>query len=357
MKVSPLPLLFSHIIIRCLILAVSVVYCSAGQAGGQTPILINDRGWYTQAGQHTPSNNNTYTGNIGARQYRSYFRFSIPSQFTCVGAATLEIELENHYGGSSHTMRVFDVDPVNVPRLDLSNGGGFGVAIYNDLGGGTQYGIRTGITSADVGQVFSFPLPPAALAQIASAAGTSTAFGVSVNAGGGASTRGLRFSGGNESRIHRLTLWPCVGPDFNVQKTTQVYDPLALDLMAVPGNDIVYTLTVTNTGAGSADPDTIFLVDTLPGEVTFYNGDANDDAPGTDPVIFVDSGSGLTFNYATDIAYSSSATMPPDWASCNHTPSPGYDPLVRHVCIRPGGSMLAGSPDPAFSIWFRTRIE
>ncbi|MEZ5914924.1 MAG: hypothetical protein R3C42_04780 [Parvularculaceae bacterium] len=36
-----------------------------------------------------------------------------------------------------------------------------------------------------------------------------------------------------------------------------------------PRHDIVYTITSTNIGTGPADPNSIFIVDTLPAEVEF----------------------------------------------------------------------------------------
>jgi hypothetical protein len=65
----------------------------------------------------------------------------------------------------------------------------------------------------------------------------------------------------------------------------------------------------------------------------------------------------LTFTLATDVRYSNSGTAPASFAACTYTPSAGYDPNVRYLCLNPKGQMLAGNPDPTFSAQFRVRIK
>lgn len=126
---------------------------------------------------------------------------------------------------------------------------------------------------------------------------------------------------------------------------------------AIPGNDVYYTLTVTNSGDGTVDAGTLFLADPIPAEVEFYNGDIDGAGPATGAVYFTDSGSGLTFSLASDVAYSNSAPKPATFAACSYVPLAGYDPNVRHLCLNPKGVMLAGNPDPTFSVQFRARIK
>lgn len=324
----------------------------------QTVINANDRGWYNAGGTHNPGNNNTFTGQYNGTIYRSYFRFSIPASATCITAATLQIELENYYGdGSPHTATFYDVDPANVPNLDITNGGGSGAAIHTDLGSGTIYGSQSGLTSANIGNLITINLPASAFADITSAAGGDFAVGSNTILGGGGNLRALRFSAGSEARIHRLTLTNCVFPDLKAAKTTAIYDPGVLGLYATPGNDVIYTITVSNTGAGSADTDTIFLADKIPADIDFYNGDIDDAGPELNPVSFADAGSGLTFTYATDIAFSNVAARPTQMSDCTYSPAAGYDPAVTYLCINPKGDMAAGSPAPAFSVSFRARIN
>lgn len=146
-----------------------------------------------------------------------------------------------------------------------------------------------------------------------------------------------------------------VPPNLDASKTNAVYPPAQY---ALPGADMIYTIAVSNTGLGSVDTDTVFLVDSLPAEVTFYNGDM-DDGGGltTDPVAFAQTGSGLTLTYASDVAYSNAVAKPASFAACTYTPAAGYDANVRHICFNPKGEFLAGSPDPEFTLSFRVRIN
>ncbi len=140
-------------------------------------------------------------------------------------------------------------------------------------------------------------------------------------------------------------------------KTVAVYDPSAQGLFAVPGADVVYTITVTNSGTGPADNNSIFIVDRLPAEIDFFNGDMDGAGPATGAVFFTQSGAGLTFTLATDLRYATGATPPANFAACSYTPAAGYDPSIRFVCLNPKGSMASGSPGPSFSASFRARVK
>ena len=324
----------------------------------QTVINANDRGWYNNGGTHNPGNNNTFTGQFNGTTYRSYFRFTIPAGITCLATATLEIEIENYYGGgAAHTANFYDVNAVNVPLLDTVNGSGSGAAIHIDLGTGTLYGSQGGLTSADIGSVLTFTLPAAALTDIIGASGSDFAVGSNTAPGGGGALRALRYSGGSEARVHRLTLTEC--PDFAAAKTMAVHDPGALGLYAIPGNDVVYTISVTNNGNGTSDVDTFELIDAFPGDLSFYNGDIDDAGPETNPVAFVDAASGLTFTYGADVKFSDAVVKPVNFAACSLTTalSAGYNSHVTFICLNPKGVFGAGDPDPAMSLSFRARID
>jgi len=325
----------------------------------QTQVNANDRGWYNGAGTHNPANNNTYTGFYLGDTYLSYYRFTIPAGVTCVQSATLELEVENYYGdGSPHTLDLYDILPVHVPDLDIVNGNGNGVAIHADMGSGTSYGTQAGLTSADIGSVLLFNLPAAALTEIENASGSDFAVAAMTSSASGGTFWGMRYSAGNENRIHRLTYTECpVVPDLKVDKSIEVYDPGALGLYGLPGNDVIYTITVTNEGTGGVDTDTMVLIDRMPAELSFYNGDIDDGGPEVNPVAFSETGSGLTLNYAADVAFSNFATDPANFAACGYVPAAGYDPNVTYICINPKGAMAAGNPDPNFSVQFRAQIK
>ncbi|MEP3890162.1 MAG: Ig-like domain-containing protein [Hellea sp.] len=143
-------------------------------------------------------------------------------------------------------------------------------------------------------------------------------------------------------------------------KTTTVFDPLAEGLYALPGNDVIYTITVSNTGEGSVDDGSMLLIDRLPAELIFYNGDADGPGPETDPVIFseVVGPTGLdAFDFTNDVKFSDSTTQPADFSECNYLPSIVLDEAITFVCFNPKGSLLGGDPDPSFSLSFRARIR
>ncbi len=146
-------------------------------------------------------------------------------------------------------------------------------------------------------------------------------------------------------------------PELAAAKTRQVWDPAALGLYALPSNDVAFTLSISNTGTGPVDPDTIFLVDQVPTEMTMYIGDFDESDGDSAPILFAETNSNLTFSYPSDVGFSSSATPPTSMAQCTHTPTTGYDTNIRYVCLNPKGAMGAGSPIPAIDFSYRARIN
>lgn len=163
-----------------------------------------------------------------------------------------------------------------------------------------------------------------------------------------------------EVEDYALTVAPA--PSLAGSKSIAVFDPDgANEVYAVPGNDVIYTLTLTNEGGGATDADSVVLIDKLPGEVEFFNGDIDtggpDVWPGTDPVGWDAGTTGLTLAWPADVGFSNAAGRPADFASCTYTPLAGYDPAVTYVCFNPKGAMAAGDPDPTATIAFRARIK
>ncbi|MGB5725102.1 MAG: GEVED domain-containing protein [Parasphingorhabdus sp.] len=144
---------------------------------------------------------------------------------------------------------------------------------------------------------------------------------------------------------------------YAVSKTSTILDNTGLGGFAIPGNDVVYTITVTNTGAAQSDTDSTFVLDSLPPEVEFFNGDIDGAGPATGAVYFTQNGASLSFSEATDLKYSDSVSPPALFTNCTYVPAAGYDPLVRHVCLNPKGAMSAGDPAPSFTLQLRARIE
>ena len=136
-------------------------------------------------------------------------------------------------------------------------------------------------------------------------------------------------------------------------KTVAVHDPLDLGLYAIPGNDVIYTVNIDNAGAGDVDSGSLILIDFMPPEVAFFNGDIDDGGPETDPVSFQDTGGSLTFDFDTDVGFSNASTAPTNFADCTYTPINGYDESVTHICFNPKGVMVGQSN---WSVSFRARI-
>ncbi len=143
-------------------------------------------------------------------------------------------------------------------------------------------------------------------------------------------------------------------------KTTDLYTGSTVPY-AIPGSDVTYTLTVESTGTAPIDRDTVFMFDTLGDGTVFYNDDMDDGGPETDAVAFDPMSSGLTFDPANDLAFSTMVAPPASFAACSYRPpSPtGYDDTIRHVCINPKGRLRAGSlqTDTDFTWSFRARVE
>jgi len=139
-----------------------------------------------------------------------------------------------------------------------------------------------------------------------------------------------------------------------VTMSSEVFDPPADNPFATPGNDILLTTTVVNTGTGSSDTDSIFALVTINPANSFFNAVT----PSLGGIVGFSSGSpSLSFDAANDLAFSNDGAQPTSLAQCNYTPVAGYDPEVRHVCFNPKGSLPAGLPDGTFTVQLRARIN
>ncbi|GGX76129.1 hypothetical protein GCM10011309_27780 [Litorimonas cladophorae] len=163
------------------------------------------------------------------------------------------------------------------------------------------------------------------------------------------------YTPSDNGSMSNLSLIFDVPPDLDADKSVAVYEVGGYSL---PGTDMIYTISATNTGLGTVDSDSMVLIDSIPAELIFYNGDMDDAGTATtDPVAFSETGSGLTLTYANDVGYSDSATRPTTMADCTYVPSAGYDENVKHICMNPKGEFLAGTPDPTFAVSFRAKLK
>ena len=146
-------------------------------------------------------------------------------------------------------------------------------------------------------------------------------------------------------------------PELEASKTVEVFDPLGEGLFVIPGNDVLYTITLTNNGDGVVDNNSLFFVDRLPPELVFFNGDADGPGPGAGAVVFSDSGSGLSFDPTSDLAFAAGAVEPSSFADCVHPAAAGFDAAIRFICFNPQGQMQAGTPSPTVTLTFRARLQ
>ncbi|MEP6343443.1 MAG: hypothetical protein ABJ275_09020 [Maricaulaceae bacterium] len=141
------------------------------------------------------------------------------------------------------------------------------------------------------------------------------------------------------------------------QKTVETWDPQSIGLYSTPGNDVLYKITVTHLGGATLDNNSVFLADSLPREIMFFNGDIDDVGPETQPVIFTNNGSSLSFDILSDLGFSNVSSPPDDMSDCSYAPLVGYDPNVRYICFNPAGNFASTQPTSSFEVSFRAQIK
>jgi len=146
--------------------------------------------------------------------------------------------------------------------------------------------------------------------------------------------------------LYDILTCPTTTAVLEAEKTNRIFD----NLYALPGNDVIYTISISNVGDGPTDTDSIVLIDSMPAEVEFFRGPL-----GSSAVSFVETGStGLDFVYARDVGYSNAVAKPSSFAQCSYAPVSGYDATVTYICLNPKDTLAAGT---GFAIEFRARIK
>lgn len=155
------------------------------------------------------------------------------------------------------------------------------------------------------------------------------------------------------------------GPTLVVAKqSAPVSDPVnnTSNPKRIPGGVSLYTITVTNQGAGAVDNNSVGVVDAIPANTRLFVGNLG--APGSGPVAFVNGSpsSALTWTFTAlnsttdDLDFSNDGG-----ATWTYVPTPdanGYDAAVNAIRMRPRGVMPGtGGGNPNFQLQFRVLVN
>jgi large repetitive protein len=153
--------------------------------------------------------------------------------------------------------------------------------------------------------------------------------------------------------LSRAEVPVCYAPAPTVAKTSTSYETVGINRFNIPQADVIYTITVTNPGT-QIDSGSVIVTDTLPPQLTFYNGDIDDAGPLTTNYDFIDGATTSGFTSCCTLAYSAFTTG----SDFTYIPAPGYDPNVKRIRYVPGGAMAPGSTTAtSFQIKLRARIN
>jgi uncharacterized repeat protein (TIGR01451 family) len=116
---------------------------------------------------------------------------------------------------------------------------------------------------------------------------------------------------------------------------------------------MLYSITVTNSGLGTADNNSLVITDPIPANTEM----CADTLCSTPPIVYtcVVSPCGLTYAYATDVSYSCASPALP----CPQIDGAGYSGNVTGMIINPKGVFngSAGPTYPQFRIDFKVRVK
>lgn len=165
---------------------------------------------------------------------------------------------------------------------------------------------------------------------------------------------------GHDGEVEDYTVTLLGIPIVSVTKTSVIYAPSSSTGFMLPANDVIYTITASNSGSLATDADSVFILDSLPPQVEIYLGDFDGGGPATGTILFTQqNGAALTYTPLLDLRFSSDVAAPTSFAQCTYIPllSNAYDPAIRHICINPKASLAAGNPAPTVSVQFRAQIK
>jgi len=139
-----------------------------------------------------------------------------------------------------------------------------------------------------------------------------------------------------------------------VKSSTVLSSPVAGLPKRIPQSVVRYDITVTNSGPGVVDANTLVITDPIPTDSAMFVATTSGD-----PVVFVNGSpvSGLNYTYGTHVTYSNVGASGP-WTYVPVPDANGYDAAVRAIRVAPAGTMsAAGGGNPSFTLQFRVRIR
>lgn len=180
---------------------------------------------------------------------------------------------------------------------------------------------------------------------------------ITLNTGATLSGRALALNGAVSLDSNTVSLSPIL----TFAKSVAVFsDPVngTATPKAIPGSEMLYTITVTNSGYGAVDSNTTAVTDPVPANMSVCVSTLCSNPP----VVFSCStvpACGLTYSYATAVTYSIAAG---GGAPFTYTPVPdaaGYDSAVTGVQIIPAGIFngVSGGSNPSFSLSLKMKIK
>ena len=261
--------------------------------------------------------------------------------------STLTITLSNSYANPQRNAAFTDTYPTNVVNAPTPGA--------STTCGGTVTAAAGGGSVALAGG--TIPANGSCTVTVSVRSATVGNYDNSIPAGGLTTTFGFN----DVAAIARLvvTLFPSLTHLKTVAVTS---DPVngTTNPKYIPGAEALYTLRVTNSGAGTVDNNTVIFTDPIPANTALFVGDLG--VAGSGPIVFVQGtpSSTLTWTFtslsslADDIDFSND-----NGATWTFVPTPPYDAAVNRIRLNPKGTMAAasGGLNPYFELRFRVRVK
>jgi len=313
--------------------------------GGTRDVIVYPMSGTNFSSVTLPSQNVVNVDSVTAYS-TAYPGVTIPANFSPGSTAYLRAVVSDPFGS-------FDISSATITITDPN-----GVTVVNNAPMTVPAGPPSGDSGAAL-KTFEYPY-------VVPAGGPAGAWTVAINAKEG--TENTVSDNGVGAFTVTLPM-----PSLMVMKSVQVLsDPVngvSTDAKAIPGAEVQYTITVTNSGTGEVYNNTTVITDTVPTNMSLWvcASPTPPTCASATPTITYSCTSapgapcGLTSPLTSaDVTYSNTAGAPP--GSFTYSPSAvdanGYDDTVTGVHINPKGTMNGNSSgNTSFSLFMKMRIK